>query len=743
MAGIREFFTKFNIGAVFTGAAAFAQAQAAVKKTEHAGVLASISLRKLAGSVAAFALGYKGLTGATDFIKESIESAREGKDAYDKLSLSMQRAAIAHKLGADTAKQQTENLAALAKQMQEAGGISAKTLEAGFSGLLASFSPKQIYDMSAGFQDLMVKMKGVKPSADEVAAVTKQVGLAIKNGAAPMLVRMRILTAAQAKELKKMHDEGQRAAFMYDILAKKTGETARAMDTSKGIQERYRLAWESIKDAIGEPFIKTQDAFAKSSTKILEAIRPIAEELAAKVTPAFEHFANNLGSYTPQIVGFVDKVAQAFTWILDHWQEIVNALTSIAAAFLIFKTFEGVVSIITTLSTAFKGLMAVFSSGPAIMAAMTNPVTLVIVGLAALAAAIYLVITHWDDVKKAAESAWNWIVGAWGNAANWFQSNVWGPLKESTRGVWEPLVEPLRKLWEEIGPIVQGVTQEVVKAFADIPRELGDIWQKVVNTAQYLGRIVQIIAPFAQQAFQNWLTAVQWVSSNIIAPIISFFADLIAKIKVGDLWGAFQAWVNVVQTIETNIVNAIVALFAGLPGQIGAAIGGVTAAITAPFRAAYDQIVSWFSNIGQTIQNALNIKQPALPAATTPPPSMAPGLGAVQKQSGGLVAHPSIAALAERGIPEMVIPMQGTSRSRGLLSQTANAIGLGGLGGRGGGAAGSISVSLNAPITINGAGAGQEGAIGREVQRAMQDPIRNLLEQLKRARNEEARLAYA
>jgi hypothetical protein len=52
-------------------------------------------------------------------------------------------------------------------------------------------------------------------------------------------------------------------------------------------------------------------------------------------------------------------------------------------------------------------------------------------------------------------------------------------------------------------------------------------------------------------------------------------------------------------------------------------------------------------------------------------------------------------------------------------------------------------VTVNAPITVtvNGAPGGQEGAVAREVKRAMEDPIRTLLDQIKAARAYEARSA--
>jgi hypothetical protein len=744
VAGSKTFETLFKIGAVFTGAAAFNQAQAAIKKTEHAGVLAGLSLKKMVVGLGAFALGYKGLTGATDFIKESIASARDAQDAYDKLYTSLQRVPQLQKLGVTVTKEQADKLRELSEQMQRTGGISAKSLEIGFAGLSKSFSPRQIYNMSAGFQDLIVKFKGLKPSADDVADITGKIGYAIKNNVGTQLMRAKILSADQAKEFKHLGSEAKRTEYLFKLLSKQTGETARQFETSKGVQERYRLAVERIQDAIGSPFVKTQDAFARSLGKVADAIGPIAEKLSAKVTPIFQNFADNLGKNTPQIVAAIDKIANAFNWILEHWQQIIHAVTAIGIAFLAFKSLQGVVSTINGIAAAMKALQTVLSAGQ-LFAMLASPTGLIIAGLIALAAAIYLVITHWKEVKKWALDTWKAIQTAWGQFVPWFKSKVIIPFLQATKGIWQPLVEPVKKLWTEIGPLLDQLVHYIIASFATLPGSLRWIWNNVVvATYNRLKDLVTVVAPIAQRAFQNWLSVVSWVSQYVIAPIVNAFADIIGKIKAGDLWGAFRVWVDTVSQIRQNVIDKIVELFNNLGPAITTALGGVGSAILGAFSGPLATVKSWIDGIGTAWNTMIaGLKQPALPTATTPPPAMAPGLGVIQKQSGGLVAHPSLSALAERGIPEMVIPLQGTSRSRGLLSQTAEAIGIGGLRQGVGRTGGPISVSLNAPITINGAAAGQEATLGREIQRALQDPIRNLLEQLRRAKDEEARLAYA
>lgn len=748
MAAGRTFETLFKIAAAFTGGAAFNQATNAIKGVEKQSFLAGISLKKMAMGFATFALGYKGITTATDFIKESIDSAREAKNSYDKLYTSLQRVPQLQKLGAAVTKEQTQRLYELSEQMQKAGGISSKRLAEGFAGLSKFYSPKKIYEMSAGFQDYIVKLKGVAPSAEEVSDIMGKLGKAITYGTTRPLMESKIATQAQIAEFKKIKDPIARANYVYKLISKTTGETARQMQTSKGIIETNRLAWEKLKETIGAPFIATQDRFAQSQTKLAKALQPVAERIADSMIPLFNLLANTIDANMPTIVGWIDKFIATLTKI--NWKEVSKWIAAVAAAFVAFKVIQGAVQGLNTFVGVWKLLSTLMSSGPALFAALTNPITLTILGIAALAAAIYLLITYWPQVSAAAVTAWNWIVQTWGQAGAWF-AGLWEQIKASTEGVWGPLVEPLTRLYTELKPLldpvvagVQSLGAAFADSFADVPGQINeviDLWQHLQSF--FTGTIL----PGLDVVFAAWRDASAWVSSNVIVPIVNSFTDLIAKIKVGDIWGALQGWTSAQEQIAANVIAPILTLFGGLAGQISAELGGIASAIAAPFIQAYNEIMGLFGNIATAISGTLSAITGAKAAAGDfvaggGSGKNTPTTGATGSyQLGGLVSSPTIGALAERGVPEMVIPMEGTGRSRGLLSSAASAIGMGSAS-RGGGTA-NISLSMSAPITINGAAAGQEGAIGREVERALQDPIRSLLEQLKKARSEEQRLSYA
>ena len=57
-------------------------------------------------------------------------------------------------------------------------------------------------------------------------------------------------------------------------------------------------------------------------------------------------------------------------------------------------------------------------------------------------------------------------------------------------------------------------------------------------------------------------------------------------------------------------------------------------------------------------------------------------------------------------------------------------------------ATGPTNVTMTAPINIHGVSADKAGAVAQEVKAALQDPVRQLLDQIKAARNYESRLGY-
>ncbi|WP_085832855.1 hypothetical protein [Clostridium merdae] len=99
----------------------------------------------------------------------------------------------------------------------------------------------------------------------------------------------------------------------------------------------------------------------------------------------------------------------------------------------------------------------------AALAVLTSPITLVVAAIAALIAIVYLLITHWDQVKAAGAAAWDWIKNAWAFAGGWFNTNVVQPISKFFIGLWTGISTAAGNAWKSIS----GVWQNVSKWFSE------------------------------------------------------------------------------------------------------------------------------------------------------------------------------------------------------------------------------------------------------------------------------------
>ena len=163
------------------------------------------------------------------------------------------------------------------------------------------------------------------------------------------------------------------------------------------------------------------------------------------------------------------------------------------------------------------------------VAAMTNPIILIIAAIvAAVALAVYLIIKYWDKIKAAWQvcidafvaglawwadafsSAWEWIKSGWNALVAWFSSawdsfsswlgDAWNSLVETLGGIWDSITGAASAAWEGIKGIVSGVIDwiasklEWVSEKIDAVKNLGS---NIVNGAKNIGSsVVSGIAKF-------------------------------------------------------------------------------------------------------------------------------------------------------------------------------------------------------------------------------------------------------
>lgn len=199
-----------------------------------------------------------------------------------------------------------------------------------------------------------------------------------------------------------------------------------------------------------------------------------------------------------------------------------GALTKIGGAIKTFGSAAG--GAFLKLGSALKtfGSAAVAIIKAIGVAAMTNPMILIIAAIvAAVALAVYLIIKYWDKIKAAWQvcvdafaaglawwadafsSAWEWIKAGWNALVAWFSSawdsfsswfgDVWNSLVETLGGIWDAITGAASAAWEGIKGIVSGVIDwiasklEWVSEKIDAVKNLGS---NIVNGAKNIGSSV-------------------------------------------------------------------------------------------------------------------------------------------------------------------------------------------------------------------------------------------------------------
>lgn len=741
-----------KIAAIFTGGAAFAQINHNLTEIKEKAGLAEISFKSLALGAAGLIAGWHGFQEASEFMHESISAATAANAAHESLGITLTRNSKLFKaVGPEGIKDQTEQLEKLAEQMDKAGGISATKLTTAFATMAKVMSPKQIAEFAPAMQGWLVKQGSVNVSVEQTQEITGKLVALMKGGLVRGLAQTGIATREQIKEYGKLKSVTERVAYAKKLLAGLASLTGQAMATEKGRVAQAEKSWEHLHEAIGEPFRKANVAFAVSFGLIAEALVPVAKSLEGILDPLAGRLSIAIAGQTQNIVKFGHACIVGFGYVVENWGKISHGIIAIVGAITLLKTIATVNAAIT----AF----------PALLAMIASPVGLTVLAIAALAAAIYFLIENWDKVGPAAAAAWNLIVGIWNNAGSWL-AGKFNEVKEATKGIWEPLMKPTQELGTNIGTLLSHAVSGWGDIFNSLGVKLGPIWDscktgfnnfinaigpsvyagvnKAVEIFEKLVPLVssKIIAPIIQLfadivgklsvgdlsgAFKLWNNACDYIRDTVIKGIIALFTDLIGQINIPDLWIKFSSWVETVAKIHAEVITAIVNAFIALGPEIEKALVGVGAKILAAFSSSIGAVTGLIKGIGD-VWNALTFQPKVLPAA--PGAATASPLPAPKSAIGGIFHSPQIRTIGEAG-SEAVIP----------LAKMASVMGLGDMKGRKADSKQDIHIEM--PINIAGVPMQNAHEVASSVGRVMQSHVNDLLDHLKKARDEEQRLSYA
>ena len=212
---------------------------------------------------------------------------------------------------------------------------------------------------------------------------------------------------AASMGLGDLYKSGDRNAKMQATLAaitaqsgKAVGNFARKADTAQGQQQRMNAAFENAKAALGE------------------ALLPFLTQMA-------------------------EKLASVATWI----QANTSWLGPLVAGRRRRKLRRAVIAAVAAVIVTLNAAMTAYSVVAGIVAAAQGAVNLaflpVVAVILAIVAVIAVLVTNWDNVKKVAGIAADWI-----------------------REKWDALCSWLKSAWSSIGSFFSGIGEGIKNAFA-------------------------------------------------------------------------------------------------------------------------------------------------------------------------------------------------------------------------------------------------------------------------------------
>ncbi len=297
-----------------------------------------------------------------------------------------------------------------------------------------------------------------------------------------------------------------------------TGTTAtEGMDTISGGVALIKSRLEDFKTTIGSALAPVVQGFISSVIENLPTIQGWVEQL----TPLLTNMLSGILAVIPDFVqGLVDIVVgfqEAITWGKEN--ETVLGLVALAVGALttaigLYQAAETLKNIAVTAGVAAEGsatvamglhtvatniATAASTAFGAVMAFITSPITLVVAGIAALIAIIYLLVDNWDVVSAAAVKCWEWIKETWNKVATWFDANVI-----------KPVVNSFSKLWSKLTGAASDAWEAIKKVFSNWGTFFSGLWDKIKTTFSKIGtNIANAISSSVKSGINGVISAIE------------------------------------------------------------------------------------------------------------------------------------------------------------------------------------------------------------------------------------------
>lgn len=435
----------------------------------------------IAGSIGKMGLAMTGL-GAFAGVGAIVEYGKKALDVAKaaELSQTVLRNSIANNnslydksaASIDAAQKQLNDYAA---QWGKVGVISAGTIRAGYTELNKWNVPvDKVNDLSEALTNLVAGKFGINATAEDAQLASQAIGRAF-NGDVAGLTKMKIpLTEAQ-KLIIKNGTEAERLATINEVVNGTFSKQNEILaNTPDGQLKRMKNQQAALMATIGKGLLPMQKAFIDMASTIMPIIAPVIQDIFGLFSGAFTWIAEvinenkdsiqeGLSSAMNEVKFVISSLGKVIRWCADNLGFLVPVLKAVAGGFV---AFNGISKVMPLIKGIVGGLVSVIKVVRVIVAVLSaNPI---LIAIMAVVAGIYLLVTHWDEIKEVAIEVWT--------AVSEFISETWDGIVSTVTGfidrvsalisdLYESIITTLRPILDDVTQIFNGITDFLTGVF--------------------------------------------------------------------------------------------------------------------------------------------------------------------------------------------------------------------------------------------------------------------------------------
>lgn len=410
-------------------------------------------------------------------------------------------------------------------------------------------------------QDVFQKFKdGQATSAEVMAAVGKD---------------LKGMPADQAKAAvqglgTQFEDLGQKSSA---ALLEATNETIKATGAAKKMSEL----------SPGEKWQGAINSLKTSFSELADSMVPIVDALSDLIK-----WISNLPQPMKTVIGVIGAAAAAFAALAP----------SILAVTTIVGQLGGITKVVEGIKGAVSGLGA----------ALTSPLGLVVIAIAAVVTALTLFFTKTETGKQ-----------VWQDLVSFFQTTVmpiFQQIGQTLLEVWNKAQPGLQALWSVVQSIFGQIAGIVMSVMTGIASFITNNWSTI---QMVIGTVLTAISAIIAIGMTAWQTIIMPIIQTIVN-IISIAWDTISGVISGAL-NIIQGVINVVMGIIngnwSQAWEGIKGIVSGAFDIIGSIVSGALTGLVAIINGVLNVIKGGFQTIWETIKGVFSTALAAILAIVT------------------------------------------------------------------------------------------------------------------------------